>query len=66
MVSYSGTCVIRPDETVACFDVSKTMVDVPKGRVKGLAIGMAHGCVVRPDDRIECWGSNEAGQAEPP
>lgn len=62
----TGTCIIRPDETVACFGVSKHMTEVPKGRVKGLAIGTAHGCVVRPDDRIECWGSNESGQASPP
>ncbi len=61
-----GTCIIRPDETVACFDVMKDMVNVPKGPVKGLAIGIAHGCVVREDDRIECWGNNESGQASPP
>ncbi len=61
-----GTCIIRPDETVACFDVMKDMVNVPKGPVKGLAIGIAHGCVVRKDDRIECWGSDESGQASPP
>ncbi|MBX3131614.1 MAG: hypothetical protein KF718_33160 [Polyangiaceae bacterium] len=66
IASNVGTCLIRPDETVACFDVSPQLLDVPKGKANGLAMGAAHACVVRPDDRIECWGNDESGQASPP
>lgn len=73
---YSHNCIIKKDETVACFDgyfinrndanfedINKTAL-----KAKALSAGLAHTCAILLDDTVKCWNDKQKvsfGPTEP-
>jgi alpha-tubulin suppressor-like RCC1 family protein len=68
------TCIVRPDETVACFGASDRDQLGPRdlaapnpavaglGNVLELSVGGAFACALQRDTTVRCWGDDRHGQ----
>lgn len=64
---YSHNCIIKKDETVACFDghfINKddsNFEDINKTplKAKALSAGLAHTCAILLDQSVKCWNDKQ-------
>ena len=65
-VAVSGTCAIRTDRTLACWDDGENgLANPPAGTFAAVSQNNAHACAIRPDHTLACWGGNWLGQRTP-
>jgi hypothetical protein len=60
----SGSCGLRTDGTIACWDQDSLLPDPPSGTFIRISLAANNACALATDGTLACWGDNTA--ATPP